>query len=89
LAAALAAIDRERTEILQRANESRARPQRRAERLIARLPLIVAEMRQLIGSGVRSLSSPKRITAAREAIRRLLETGRIIDSCINNVLSET
>lgn len=77
LAAALAAIDRKRAEIVARATESRTRAQRRAERLIARLPLIVAEMRELIGSGVGSLSTPERIVAAREATRKLLEGGAI------------
>ena len=77
MAAALAAIDRERADILERANESRTRPQRRAERLIARLPIIVGEMRELIGTGIRSLSTPERITTAREATRKLLEGGKI------------
>jgi hypothetical protein len=78
MAAAVAAIEHERAEILERATESRTRPQRRAERLIARLPLIVAEMRGLIGTGVRSLSTPARIAAAREATRKLLEGGQIV-----------
>lgn len=60
-----------------RATESRTQAQRSAERLIARLPLIVAEMRELIGSGVGSLSTPERIVAAREAIRKVLEGGAV------------
>lgn len=63
--AALAAIDRERDEIIRSLEGNRSARGSRARRLLARLPEIVAE----------SLAQPDVVAEAAESLRRLLEDG--------------
>lgn len=78
LNAALAEIERERAEIKAKTSGNAAPRINRARALLAKVPQIVANYRELIEKGAKALSDPRAVSAAREAVRRLLEEGSIV-----------
>jgi hypothetical protein len=78
LTAARTALDRERAELLAQASGSRAPRINRAKELRARMPQIAAAYEKLIENGLKALTGERAVSAAREAVRKLLEDGRII-----------
>jgi len=46
--------------------------------MLAKLPAIVATYRELIEKGAKALTDPRAVSAAREAIRKLLPDGTIV-----------
>lgn len=78
MSAALAAIDRERDEIKAKASGNAAPRISRARAMLAKVPEIMATYRELIEKGAKALSDPREVSAAREAVRRLLADGSIV-----------
>ena len=78
IAAGLAAIEKERAELLARARGNRGASGNRAQRLLSRLPEIVSEYRKLVRNGIKSLASVEAVEAARQATRELLVDGQIV-----------
>ncbi len=77
LDAALAALDREREELPERAAKRTTAPTDRAKRLLTRIPEIVAKYQHLIEQGIKVLASPEAVAEGSEAIRSLLVDGRM------------
>jgi site-specific DNA recombinase len=77
LQVAIAAIEREREELLGQAAKRATAPSDRAKRLLSRLPEITAHYHKLVAQGVKALSDPAAVTEAAEAVRSLLVDGRI------------
>jgi hypothetical protein len=78
IAAELAAIERERAELLARARGNRGAGGTRARRLIARLPEIVEAYRKLVQAGIKSLASIEAVEEVHQATRELLVDGHIV-----------
>ena len=78
LNAALAAIHREREEIQAKANGKRGASVSRAERLISQLPETAARYRAMIDKGAQALTDPHLVSAAREAMKKLIKDGTIV-----------
>ncbi len=76
--AAIAAIERERAELVAGARGNRGVQESRARRLLARLPEIVEEYRGLIRHGIESLAQQDAVEEAREATRKLPVDGRMV-----------
>jgi site-specific DNA recombinase len=76
--AALAAIDGERQEIKAKATGNAAPRVSRARALLAKVPDIMENYRELIEQGAKALSEPRAVSVAREAVRRLLVDGVIV-----------
>ena len=76
--AALAAIQREKAEIIAFASGKRPAAENRARRLLARLPDVVEAHKRLVSDALKTLTRPDIIAAAAEATRRLLEDGKIV-----------
>ncbi|MGC2461200.1 MAG: recombinase family protein, partial [Steroidobacteraceae bacterium] len=77
LAAGLAEIEAERAAITAAATQVRDLREGRAQRLLQRVPQIVADYRNMVGAGIKSLADPDRVAEASEWLRRNLEDGRI------------
>ena len=75
--AALAAIERSRSDLIASASGSTDRRERRAQRLLEALPTIVATFQRLAGDALKVLTAHDTVAAAGEALRRLLMDGRI------------
>ena len=76
--AALAALEREREDLLAETAKRASKPSDRAKRLLTRLPEIVAKYRELMAQGVKVLTDPAGVAEASEALRSLLVDGRLV-----------
>jgi hypothetical protein len=76
--AARAALERKREELRALATGSIAQRMSRAQHLLSRMPAIVNTYRELIEGAMKALTDPRRVFAAREAIRPLLVGNNIL-----------
>jgi site-specific DNA recombinase len=78
LSAALTALDRERSEIVSAATAKVGDKANRAQRVIVGLPGLIEQYRKQIEDGLKVLNDPAHVTAAREAVKRLLVEPAIV-----------
>jgi hypothetical protein len=77
LAAGLAEIEKERAELLAKAGGKRDQKDGRARQLLARMPDLVRAYRAQVQRAIAVLTKPEAVDTGREAMRRMLEEGRI------------
>jgi hypothetical protein len=77
LAAGLAEIEKERTELLAKAAGRRDQKESRARQLLARMPELVRVYRTQVQRAIAVLAKPEAVEDARESTRRRLVDGRI------------